>query len=64
MGFGWGKGMVGGSPIFSFLPDLPSSNWPAETPSSPHYPGNQKSQEELMGVKGALSAGSCSIKVS
>lgn len=35
-----------------------------ETPSSPHYPGNQKSQEELMGVKGALSAGSCSIKVS
>lgn len=35
-----------------------------ETPSNPHYPGNQKSQEELMGVKGALSAGSCSIKVS
>ncbi|ELR50846.1 Kinesin-like protein KIF18B [Bos mutus] len=35
-----------------------------EPPSSPHYPGNQKNQEELMGVKGALSAGSCSIKVS
>ncbi|XP_061248116.1 kinesin-like protein KIF18B isoform X2 [Bos javanicus] len=35
-----------------------------EPPSSPHYPGNQKNREELMGVKGALSAGSCSIKVS
>ncbi|OWK15147.1 KIF18B [Cervus elaphus hippelaphus] len=35
-----------------------------EPPSSPHYPGNQKSQKELMGVKGALSAGSCSVKVS
>lgn len=35
-----------------------------EPPSSPHYPGKQKNQEELMGVKGVLSAGSCSIKVS
>ncbi|XP_059937298.1 kinesin-like protein KIF18B isoform X2 [Mesoplodon densirostris] len=35
-----------------------------EPPSSPHSPGNQRSQKELLGVGGALSAGSCSTKVS
>ncbi|XP_007180235.1 kinesin-like protein KIF18B isoform X1 [Balaenoptera acutorostrata] len=35
-----------------------------EPPSSPHSPGNQRSQKELLGVGGTLSAGSCSAKVS
>ncbi|XP_057571752.1 kinesin-like protein KIF18B isoform X2 [Hippopotamus amphibius kiboko] len=35
-----------------------------DLPSSPHYPGNQRSQKELMGVGGAPSAVSCSPKVS
>nr|XP_058904818.1 kinesin-like protein KIF18B [Kogia breviceps] len=51
---------------------LPSSNLkrPAgpvaipEPPSSPHSPDNQRSQKELLGVGRALSAGSCSAKVS
>ncbi|XP_036739005.1 kinesin-like protein KIF18B [Manis pentadactyla] len=35
-----------------------------EPPSSPHCPGNQMHRKELMGVGGALSAGSCTAKVS
>ncbi|XP_011223964.1 kinesin-like protein KIF18B isoform X2 [Ailuropoda melanoleuca] len=37
------------------------ANWPAEPPSSPRCPGNQ---QELMGIEGALSSGSCVTKVS
>ncbi|KAF3817013.1 hypothetical protein GH733_014361 [Mirounga leonina] len=37
------------------------TNWPAEPPSSPRCPGNQ---QELMGIGGALSSGSCVAKVS
>ncbi|XP_057173760.1 kinesin-like protein KIF18B [Ursus arctos] len=37
------------------------ANWPAEPPSSPRCPGNQ---QELMGIEGALSSGSCIAKVS
>ncbi|XP_037348387.1 kinesin-like protein KIF18B [Talpa occidentalis] len=32
--------------------------------SSPHCPGNQRSQKELMGVGGALAAGNCIVKAS
>ncbi|KAM5213087.1 kinesin-like protein KIF18B isoform 2-T2 [Hipposideros larvatus] len=35
-----------------------------ELPSSPRYPGNQRSQKELMRAGGALSSGSCIAKVS
>nr|XP_019607867.1 PREDICTED: kinesin-like protein KIF18B [Rhinolophus sinicus]XP_019607868.1 PREDICTED: kinesin-like protein KIF18B [Rhinolophus sinicus] len=35
-----------------------------ELPSSPRYPGNQRSQKELMRAGGALGAGSCIAKVS
>uniref|UniRef100_A0A9L0S6Y3 Kinesin family member 18B n=1 Tax=Equus caballus TaxID=9796 RepID=A0A9L0S6Y3_HORSE len=35
-----------------------------EPPSSPRCPGNRRNQKELMGVGGALSAGSCVAKVS
>nr|XP_035972707.1 kinesin-like protein KIF18B isoform X1 [Halichoerus grypus] len=37
------------------------ANWPAEPPSSPRCPGNR---QELMGIGGALSSGSCVAKVS
>ncbi|XP_027948514.1 kinesin-like protein KIF18B isoform X1 [Eumetopias jubatus] len=37
------------------------ANWPAEPPSSPRCPGNQ---QELMGIRRALSSGSCVAKVS
>ncbi|XP_034883196.1 kinesin-like protein KIF18B [Mirounga leonina] len=42
-------------------PLLIPANWPAEPPSSPRCPGNQ---QELMGIGGALSSGSCVAKVS
>ncbi|XP_004374503.2 kinesin-like protein KIF18B [Trichechus manatus latirostris] len=35
-----------------------------ERPSSPHCPGDQRGQKELVGAGGALSAGSCITKVS
>ncbi|CAK7290646.1 Kinesin-like protein KIF18B [Vulpes lagopus] len=40
------------------------ANWPAEPPSSPRCPGNQRSQQEPMGIGGALSSGSCIGKAS
>ncbi|XP_006735934.1 kinesin-like protein KIF18B [Leptonychotes weddellii] len=42
-------------------PLLIPANWPAEPPSSPRCPGNQ---QELMGIGGAPSSGSCVAKVS
>uniref|UniRef100_A0A8D1ECP2 Kinesin-like protein n=1 Tax=Sus scrofa TaxID=9823 RepID=A0A8D1ECP2_PIG len=63
---------LGVAPGRSRIARLPSSTLkrPAgplavpEPPSSPHCLGHQRSQKELMGVGGAMSAGSCSAKVS